>query len=653
MHRRVLLCAFVLSSVASAQSLGSAFTYQGELTESGQAATGLYDLQVCLFDSPSASTALACAPEFEDWPVEAGLFTLELDFGADAFSGQERYLELRVRAGSDSGAYTELLPRQLVRPTPEALRASRAGSVPWTGLTDVPPGFADGIDDDSGGTVTRITAGTGLSGGEITSSGTIAIADAGVGLAQIDPTQVQARVGGSCPAGHFLIAVGEDGSVSCAADAVGGSGSVTSITAGTGLSGGEITSSGTIAIAEGGVGLAQIDTAQVQARIGSMCPPGSFLRGVLADGSPLCDQPAPAVPQNVIATIADQFGSFRVGGNGTSVAVGADGLPFVAYYDQQLSQFRLASCGNPTCTSVRWIRTLDAQDLPGLASRMVLGADGLPVLSYAALPGGSAVARVAKCNDAECGSVTVNRLDPTASGGLDTAIVIPADGLPLVAFSDDTNSAISVAKCADAACGSTSSIARLGSPCGNILGADMVLGQDGLPVLSFYCGVSGEMKVAKCASADCSGGATITTLDSGFGRPNRIVLGSDGLPLVAYVNTVAGVMKLSKCQTADCSSVSTLTLGDPVLVGQNISMALGAEGFPLIVYYEETNHALKLAACLDHGCAQAKYLQLDAAGLPGENNALAIGPEGRPVISYHEQESRSVRVITCGTTDCQ
>jgi hypothetical protein len=43
--------------------------------------------------------------------------------------------------------------------------------VDWTKLKGVPAGLADGIDANSGGTVTSVTAGTGLTGGTITGSG--------------------------------------------------------------------------------------------------------------------------------------------------------------------------------------------------------------------------------------------------------------------------------------------------------------------------------------------------------------------------------------------------------------------------------------------------------------------------------------------------
>ena len=75
----------------------------------------------------------------------------------------------------------------------------------------------------------------------------------------------------------------------CAADATaGGGGTVSSVTAGTGLTGGTITSSGTIAI----------DVAYVQRRVSTSCGPGSSIRAIAADGSVTCetDDVGPANP---------------------------------------------------------------------------------------------------------------------------------------------------------------------------------------------------------------------------------------------------------------------------------------------------------------------------------------------------------------------
>lgn len=280
-----LVALMIASSSLVAQSLGSAFTYQGQLKERGQPATGLYDLQVCLFDSPSGPIPLACAPDFDDVPVEGGLFTITLDFGGAPFVGQQRYLELRVRPGAVGTGYTILAPRQLVRPAPEALRANVAGAAPWAGLTGVPAGFADGVDNDSGGTVASIETGAGLTGGPITNTGLISVAPGGIGATEINAAQVQSRVTGSCSAGAFVRGVNQDGTVVCDPAGVG---SITGVTAETGLMGGGTNGVVTIGIAPSGVGAAQVNAAQVQVRVAGICPLGEYMRGVNADGSVIC-----------------------------------------------------------------------------------------------------------------------------------------------------------------------------------------------------------------------------------------------------------------------------------------------------------------------------------------------------------------------------
>ena len=54
------------AAAALAVPLGSAFTYQGQLKESGQPASGLYDLQVCLFDDPANPVPLSCIANIDD-----------------------------------------------------------------------------------------------------------------------------------------------------------------------------------------------------------------------------------------------------------------------------------------------------------------------------------------------------------------------------------------------------------------------------------------------------------------------------------------------------------------------------------------------------------------------------------------------------------
>jgi hypothetical protein len=56
-----------------------------------------------------------------DWPVSDGLFTVELDFGSDIFSGDALWLEVSVAPGG--GDFTTLSPRQPLNAAPYALYA--------------------------------------------------------------------------------------------------------------------------------------------------------------------------------------------------------------------------------------------------------------------------------------------------------------------------------------------------------------------------------------------------------------------------------------------------------------------------------------------------------------------------------------------------
>jgi hypothetical protein len=125
--------------------LGTAFTYQGWLTDGGSPAEGEYDFHFSLHDDPTADSPVAGPVAIEDHHVEQGLFTVRLDFG-EAFTGTARFLEIGVRPGDSGGAFTTLSPRQELTPAPYALYAPTA---PWSGLAGVPAGFADGVDDDT------------------------------------------------------------------------------------------------------------------------------------------------------------------------------------------------------------------------------------------------------------------------------------------------------------------------------------------------------------------------------------------------------------------------------------------------------------------------------------------------------------------------
>jgi len=113
------------AGLAQAQPIDSAFTYQGELRDSGLLADGLYDINFALFASETGGIAIA-AELIEDVQVENGLFTTEIDFGASAFTqGEKRWMLIQV-SPANAGSFSSLSPRQEINATPFATFATEA-----------------------------------------------------------------------------------------------------------------------------------------------------------------------------------------------------------------------------------------------------------------------------------------------------------------------------------------------------------------------------------------------------------------------------------------------------------------------------------------------------------------------------------------------
>jgi hypothetical protein len=122
---RSLLTAALLSAfagAASAQPVGNAITYQGELRSAGTAVAGPVDLRFFLFDAETGGQGVGPLIERLNVPLGQGRFTQILDFGA-VFGNNARFLEISVRNPAGTGSYVVLTPRQRVTPAPVALFA--------------------------------------------------------------------------------------------------------------------------------------------------------------------------------------------------------------------------------------------------------------------------------------------------------------------------------------------------------------------------------------------------------------------------------------------------------------------------------------------------------------------------------------------------
>ncbi|MGH8040792.1 MAG: hypothetical protein ACREPN_01975 [Rudaea sp.] len=116
----LLVCAFGAVNT-QADPLGTAFTYQGQLTFNGSPASGNFDFQFALFTVASGGAAVDTIT-LTSQSVSEGLINATLDYTDIPFNGQALWIEVRVRPAG-SGTYTVLTPRQPITATPYALFA--------------------------------------------------------------------------------------------------------------------------------------------------------------------------------------------------------------------------------------------------------------------------------------------------------------------------------------------------------------------------------------------------------------------------------------------------------------------------------------------------------------------------------------------------
>jgi hypothetical protein len=151
-------------SLLGQSPLGPGFTYQGRLKNAGSPANGSYSLIFTLFDSATGGTQVGAPAGPIGVSISEGLFATTLnsagEFGANAFDGDRRWLEISVNG-------TTLAPRQELTAAPYALAvrapldlaasnggigtikgansAANSGSIGIEGLATAPSGTTYGV----------------------------------------------------------------------------------------------------------------------------------------------------------------------------------------------------------------------------------------------------------------------------------------------------------------------------------------------------------------------------------------------------------------------------------------------------------------------------------------------------------------------------
>ena len=115
--------ALMLTAMSWAAPMVTEFSYQGRLTDGDQPANGKYDFIFRAYNAASNGAQVGSTLFKNDVMVNDGYFLVDLDFGSSVFSGDNRWIEIWIRPDASEDFYTQLNPRQSVKPTPNAIYA--------------------------------------------------------------------------------------------------------------------------------------------------------------------------------------------------------------------------------------------------------------------------------------------------------------------------------------------------------------------------------------------------------------------------------------------------------------------------------------------------------------------------------------------------
>jgi hypothetical protein len=300
-------------------------------------------------------------------------------------------------------------------------------------------------------------------------------------------------------------------------------------------------------------------------------------------------------------------------GQYSSITIGQDGLPIISYYDAAAPALRVVHCTDSACAGHGPPTSLDpGQPVGAYLTSIAIGGDSLPIIAYTM---GNQV-RVAHCNDVACapGGETLTTLNTDPISGV-TSIAIGADGLPIIAYlrydSATDSRALMVAHCGDVACaGQGVTAVDTFDFAGDY--PSIVIGVDGLPIIAYIHYDTGTLRVAHCNDVACQTPATKNTVDAVagefLGQYSSITIGADGLPIISYYASTRLALKVAHCNDLACAGQNeTLTiLDDPLFggAGQYTAITIGADGLPIISYFGSSPFfgTLRVAHCANAFC---------------------------------------------------
>jgi hypothetical protein len=577
-------------------AVGTAFTYQGQLSDGGSPAEGTYDFWFELFDHPDEGSRVGSTVYVDDKEVSDGLFTVQLDFGAGVFDGEARYLEMGIRPGESTGGYTALAPRQELTAAPYALHSLSTGSLQGHPISDSVP------------TTGQLLQWNGSAWEPATAASTN---QPPVAVLQADP------------------AVLMPGEIS----------TTLSLSLSYDPEGGPLTYAFDPTGRTVGVPASYTSTAVIATEF---TDPADYLAaGWVKDGVGNS-----AVARTLISvyrfwtTTVDSDG---VVGSHPSLEI-VDGRPAIAYHDAgpnfDLKYVRANDVGGTV-----WGPPLTVDNVANVGEHACLAVvDGRPAIAY--YDGTNGYLKYVRANDA-AGSAWGTSITVDGSGSVGQyASLVVVTGRPAIAYYDSgSNDDLKYVRANDATGSSwgTPVTVDSGGDVGRYASLAVV---DGRPAIAYYDGSSNfDLKYVRAADATGSTWPTPLTVDgAGWVGQYASLAVVDGRPAIAYYDADSNYdLKYVRASDTTGSSWGTpFTVDSTGWVGTHASLAV-LNGRPAIAYYDNSDDDLKYVRASDStGSSWGTPVAVDSAGNTGGYASLAAVGD-RPAIAYYDFTNEDLR----------
>ena len=190
-------------------------------------------------------------------------------------------------------------------------------------------------------------------------------------------------------------------------------------------------------------------------------------------------------------------------GKYTSIALGVDNLPIIAYYDETNDDLKTIHCGANViaCDGSNTITTLISAGSLNDYSSMTIGNDGYPIIAYHNLTAGAHSLNAYHCTAVDCSAGSNYSLDSTGNIGSYTAITIGNTGYPVISYYGTTNTELKASFCSNVLCSTANNVSLVGSGVPDYgAGSSIAISTDGLPVVAYRDTTNTALRVFKSAN---------------------------------------------------------------------------------------------------------------------------------------------------------